>query len=144
MANSVAGGGGTGTYDVVGNSDTVTGGTGNNTLNVYGSQDSIVTGSGNDTVNFGGSNDTVTAGTGNAYINMGGTDQTFEANGPSSPPFADTIVGFDQGAGDTIKLTGSDTDAYAMAHTQLQPNGLDTKITLNDGSTILLKWVSSV
>ena len=52
--------------------------------------------------------------------------------------------GSTKGAGDTIKLTGTDTDAYAMAHTQLQPNGLDTKITLNDGSTILLKWVSSV
>ena len=42
----------------------------------------------------------------------------------------------------TIKLSGGNTAAFAVAH---QTNsGGDTLVTLNDGSTILLKGVTSV
>jgi len=62
----------------------------------------------------------------------------------SGTSYADTVVGFSQGLGDTIKLTGGDTSAYALAHSTQVNGGADTLITLNDGSTILLKGVSHI
>jgi hypothetical protein len=69
---------------------------------------------------------------------MGGTDQTF-ADNASNTVYSDTIVGFDEAAGDHIHLEGGHT----VASSQLV-NGTDTLIKLSDGSTILLKWVSHV
>ena len=57
--------------------------------------------------------------------------------------FTDTVVGFDQAAGDRIHLT-SDTVANAVAHSAQVNAGADTLITLSDGSTILLKGVTHI
>ena len=64
------------------------------------------------------------------------------ADGPNT--YSDTVTGFSQASGDTIHLTGSDTPAYAVANATPQNGGADTLITLNDGSTILLKGVSHI
>jgi hypothetical protein len=58
--------------------------------------------------------------------------------------YADTIVGFSDTQGDTIRLAGSDTPSYALAHTTPVNGGQDTLIALNDGSTILLKGVTQI
>ena len=138
--DSVSGGSGADTINVFGVHDTVTGAGGTDTVNVYGHHDSVVIGAGHDTVNVSGSHDTVTAG-GNSLVSFGGTHETF-ADG--APKYADTVVGFSQGAGDRIQLSGGDTVTSALAHSKQVNGGHDTLITLNDGSTILLKGISSV
>jgi hypothetical protein len=64
------------------------------------------------------------------------------ADGPNK--FDDTVVGFSQGSGDTIKLGGSDTASFALVHSAQVNGGTDTLITLNDGSTILMKGVGHI
>jgi hypothetical protein len=77
----------------------------------------------------------------NALINLTGGNMTI-VDGPNT--YSDTVVGFDQSAGDAIQLTGTDTSVYAVAHQTPENGGQDTLITLNDGSTILLKGVSHI
>jgi hypothetical protein len=131
---------------VSGNFDTVsTGGNASDTVGVSGLFDQINL-AGSDTVNFtGGSFDTVTAGalagTNQSTINLSGSTTNFTLNDGANV-YADTVVGFNQGAGDTIKLNGTNTVAFALAHSTVI--GADTKITLNDGSTILLKGITSL
>jgi hypothetical protein len=78
-------------------------------------------------------------GNGNNTIYLGGGHNTLlDASGRHH----DTVVGFSQANGDRIETTDNVTDVLAS---QTQVNfGLDTQITLSDGSTITLKYVSHV
>jgi hypothetical protein len=143
---AVTGGSGSDTITALGNYDTISGGSGADSISVTGTFDLIRTGIGSDTVNVTGANDTVMSGVGagagqNALIKLSGANMTI-ADGPHA--YSDTVVGFDQAAGDTIQLTGADTSVYAVAHQTQENGGQDTLITLNDGSTILLKGVSHI
>ncbi|MBV8779356.1 MAG: hypothetical protein JO032_20090 [Alphaproteobacteria bacterium] len=138
--DSVSGGAGADSIRVFGTHDTVSAGAGGDSVSVFGGHDSVVLASGHDTVNVSGSHDTVSAG-GNAHVTFGGTHETLA---DSAAKFADTVVGFSQSAGDKIQLTGGDTAASALAHSKQVNGGHDTLITLNDGSTILLKGISSI
>jgi Ca2+-binding RTX toxin-like protein len=142
----INGGSGSDTITALASFDTINGGSGIDSISVTGTFDLIRTGIGSDTVNVTGSNDTVMSGAGagpgqNALINLTGGNMTI-ADGPNT--HSDTVVGFDQSAGDTIQLTGADTSVYAVAHQTPENGGQDTLITLNDGSTILLKGVSHI
>ena len=142
----INGGSGSDTITASASFDTINGGSGADSISVTGTFDLIETGIGSDTVNVTGSNDTVMSGAGagagqNALINLTGGNMTI-ADGPNT--YSDTVVGFDQSAGDTIQLTGTDTSVYAVAHQTPENGGQDTLITLNDGSTILLKGVSHI
>jgi hypothetical protein len=129
--------------DVTGSFNTISGGAGNDTINISGSFDTVGTGPGSDTVNIFGSFDTVEAGAHghhtSAFIDLDGSQSTI-VDGPHS--YADTVVGFSLGEGDKIQLGNNDTSSYAVAHAK--PFGGDTLITLNDGSTILLKGVGHI
>jgi Ca2+-binding RTX toxin-like protein len=139
------GGSGPDTINAFGNSDSVTGGTGSDTINAFGSFDTVNAGAGSDTINVFGAGDTVTSGasTGSnqSAINLFGAPATL-ADGPHQ--YSDTVVGFDQAGGDRIHLTGTDTAAFAVANSTQVNAGADTLITLNDGSTILLKGVAHI
>jgi Ca2+-binding RTX toxin-like protein len=123
--------------------NTISGGAGNDTINVYGSVNLVDVGGGSDTVNIFGSFDTVEAGMQSpntaATVSLFGNFDTF-VDGPNT--YSDTVVGFSQSAGDKIQLGGSNTASYAVAHAT--PQGADTLITLNDGSTILLKGIAHI
>jgi Ca2+-binding RTX toxin-like protein len=154
--DSVTGGSGSSLINVVGTGETVTGGGGNDILNVFGSGDTVFGGAGADTIGLYGDSDmakvgpgadtiiatgtadTVTAGSGNAQIDAFGPQFTFH---DSANLYNDTVVGFSQSAGDTIKI--SDT-GHTVASTALVNGGADTLITLSDSSTILLKGVTHV
>lgn len=143
--NSDVGIGGAGPDNVIvtGSGATFTSGGGNDTIGLYGSSETANI-SGNDTVNVSGNLDTVTAGAGagvnNGVINLNGaTNFTFN-DGPNV--YSDTVTGFSTAAGDTIKLNGIDTQAYALANAQ--SSGGNTLITLNDGSKILLVGISNI
>ena len=75
-----------------------------------------------------------------------GSNETFVdgALTGSGNTYSDTVVGFNQAAGDRIHLTGTDTTAFAIAHTTQVNGGQDTLIALNDASTILLKGVTHI
>jgi hypothetical protein len=73
-------------------------------------------------------------------ITVGGTEFQFN-DGPHT--YHDTVVGFDQAAGDRIHLT-TDSASDALACSKQVNGGHDTLITLQDGSTILLKGVSHI
>jgi Ca2+-binding RTX toxin-like protein len=135
---TVTGGGGNDTLNVFGSGDTVFGGAGADTIGLYGDGDAAKGGSGPATIFATGTGDTVTAGSGNETINALGSHFTFD---DSSNVYNDTVVGFSQSAGDTIKL--SDT-GHTVANTALVNGGVDTLITLSDSSTILLKGITHV
>ena len=101
-------------------------------------------GRGNDVIFASGSFDTVmsgsSAGSNAAQINLSGSNQTL-GDGPNQ--YADTVVGFDQAAGDRIRLT-TDTVTNAVAHSVQVNGGQDTLVTLSDNSTILLKGVTHI
>ena len=105
---------------------------------------SINQGTGSDTVNVyrqrGYGDRGLSAGTNQGLVTFSGTNMTLADGGNK---FADTVVGFDQAAGDRIHLT-TDTVADAVAHSTQVNGGADTMITLSDGSTILLKGVSHI
>jgi hypothetical protein len=140
---TITGGGGSDTLVLNGNGNIANSGTGNDTVGLSGNND-MANINGTDTVNVsGGTLDTVTAGAGNGLINLAGSASDFTlVDGPNI--YSDTVVGFNQAAGDTIHLTGSDTASYAVAHSQPANGGQDTMIMLNDGSTILLKGITSI
>jgi RTX calcium-binding nonapeptide repeat (4 copies) len=122
--------------------DTVDVGSGHDTVSITGQYNQVDAGSGSDTINVAGSYDTVTsgatAGTGaNATITLNGTNMTL-VDGAST--YADTVVGFEHAVGDTINLSDS---GHTVASSGLVNGNQDTLITLNDGSTILLKGVTS-
>jgi hypothetical protein len=140
--NNDVGVGGSGPDDVIvtGTGATFTSAGGNDTVGLYGPSETANI-SGNDTVNVSGNLDTVTAGAGagvnNGTVNLNGaTNFTFN-DGPNT--YSDTVVGFDQSAGDHIHLAVGDT----VASSTLVNGGQDTLITLSDNSTILLKGVTS-
>lgn len=151
-ANSVIGGSGSDTINVFASTstlpggsggDVITGGSGADLINVSSSAPSRINqGTGSDTINVFGNADTVTAGlnsgTNQGLVTFSGTNMTLADGGNK---FADTVVGFDQSAGDRIHLT-TDTVADAVAHST-QVSG-DTLITLSDGSTILLKGITHI
>jgi len=142
--DTVTAGSGSDTINVFASSDTINGGTGSDLINVFGSSSQINQGTGSDTINVIGNADTVTAGSSaganQGLVNFSGANMTFADGGNK---FADTVVGFDQSAGDRIHLT-TDTVADAVAHSTQVHGGADTMITLSDGSTILLKGVSHI
>ncbi len=142
--DTVTAGSGNDTINVLASSDTINGGTGADVINLIGSSSQINQSTGSDTINVIGNADTVTAGA-NAGANQGlvnfvGGNMTFADAGNK---FTDTVVGFDQSAGDRIHLT-SDTAANAVAHSTQVNGGADTLVTLSDGSTILLKGVGHI
>jgi beta-glucanase (GH16 family) len=155
---------GTNIVDATGNYDTIAGGVGADTITASGWGDEVIAGSGletvslsagdgridqgsgQDTIDVSGNNDTVSVGAqGNgmnqALISVQGNWFTF-ADGAAL--YADTVVGFDQARGDSIHLTGFDTQTYALAHATQVNGGQDTLMILDDGSTILLKGVSHI
>jgi hemolysin type calcium-binding protein len=145
------GGSGPDTIEVHGNSDTVNGSSGpSDSIDVFTgvSASQFNLGSGSDTINVGMSttSDTVTAGasagTNQGLVNLfaSSSNITFSDGGNK---FTDTVVGFDQSVGDRIHLT-TDTVADAVANSTQVNSGADTLITLNDGSTILLKGVTHI
>jgi Ca2+-binding RTX toxin-like protein len=142
--DTVTAGSGSDTINVLGSSDTINSGTGADLINLIGSSSQINQGTGSDTINVIGSADTVSAGA-NAGANQGlvnfvGANMTLADAGNK---FTDTVVGFDQSAGDRIHLT-TDTAANAVAHSTQVNGGADTLITLSDGSTILMKGVAHI
>lgn len=160
-AETARGGSGADTINVLGNNDLAIGGTGSDTINVAGSFDTVDGGS-DDLINLIGSSSQINQGTGLDTINVVGSDDTVSAGAQAGTneglvnflggnmifadagnQFTDTVVGFDQAAGDRIHLT-SDTVANALAHSAQVNGGADTLITLTDGSTILLKGVSHI
>lgn len=164
QGDNVALSGGSNSLTLAGNYDTISGGTGNDTIAVYGQGDSISGDSGPETINLVGNYNAISIGGGNDTISVfgrgdmvtagaqGGTDQDQIAVGGSNyftltdgpNLYADTVVGFGERAGDTIHLTGSDTAAFALAHSSQVNGGVDTLISLNDGSTILLKSIAHI
>ena len=142
--DTVTAGSGSDTINVFASFDTINAGTGGDLINVFGSSSQINQGTGSDTINVIGNADTVTtglsSGTDQGLVTFSGTNMTLADGGNR---FADTVVGFDQSAGDRILLT-TDTAANAVAHSTQVNGGADTMITLSDGSTILLKGVSHI
>jgi Ca2+-binding RTX toxin-like protein len=142
--DTITAGSGSDTINVFASSDTINGGTGADLINVFQSSSQINQGTGSDTINVFGSSDTVTAGiaTGanQGAVNLFGSNMTLADGGNK---FSDTVVGFDQSAGDRIHLT-SDTVSNALAHSTQVNSGADTLITLSDGSTILLKGITHI
>ncbi len=144
-------------FGVIGNNDTLTAGPSGDTLwaigdnevvnggavggdliGVIGNNSSISGGAGNDTVYASGTGDTVGGGAGSTFIAWSGTNHTLLDN---NSVYNDTVVGFDNAAGDTIKISGT---GHTVASTASQNGGQDTLITLSDNSTILLKGVTTV
>src|SRR5262249_15952852 len=127
--------------------DTVNGGSGHDTINVFTSGNLINMGSGVDTVAISGGSDTGGAGN-NARPNKANADLTGAAHATfahGANTHNHTVVGFSQAANDTIHLTGAgNTAADAVQHSKQVNNGQDTRITLHDGSVILLKGVSHI
>jgi len=142
----VTGGSTADTITAYGSGESVTGGSGTENITILGSFSSVTAGGGNDTINLTGYGDTVTSGafsgSNQDVISVAGSSFFTLDDGPNT--YADTVTGFSQAAGDTIHLTGSDTSSYAVAHSAPANGGQDTQITLNDGSTILLKGVTSI
>jgi Ca2+-binding RTX toxin-like protein len=114
---------------------------GNAAATVVGAKNSaIVLGAAADTVT-GANGDTITAGSGAASIDfLSAASQTFV---DASSLYNDTIVGFSQSNADRIHLT-TDTVSDALAHSTQVDGGQDTLIALSDGSTILLKGITSI
>jgi hypothetical protein len=142
---TIAGGSAVVTLNLDGNDELAIGGAGSDTISVQGNFDTVETGAGSDTVNIFGSFDTVEAGAfgphSSAFVDLSGGQTTF-ADGPQS--YSDTVVGFSSGEGDKIQLGNGDTASYAVAHASPTNGGADTLITLNDGSTILLKGIAHI
>ncbi|HEY1794517.1 MAG TPA: hypothetical protein VGG57_00220 [Stellaceae bacterium] len=139
-----AGTGGSDTIDVTGDRNTISGGivpsSAGGQITSFGNDDVINLGR-SGTVLVGGSDDTVNAGTSPSgdfdTVTFSFGSQQFADNGQV---FADTVVGFDQAAGDHIHLAAHDH----VASTTAVNSGHDTLITLSDASTILLKGITHV
>lgn len=142
--DSVSAGIGDAKINVAGDANTVHGGIGDDTINVVGNHDLVVPGAGIADVDIAGRGDSIDAGNhpfvSEAHITVGGSDFRFN-DGPQT--YFDTIVGFDQHAGDRIHLA-TESVHDALAHSKQVNGGHDTLITLNDGSTILLKGISHI
>jgi hypothetical protein len=141
--NTISGGSGSDTIGAVGRGDDVSGGDGADSITVSGDYSSVSGGSGHDTITAFGKGDEVLAGTdgagGAATVEFGGsTYATFDGG---SDVYHDTIVGFDQAAGDRVHLS-TESVSTALAHSHLVNSGQDTEIKLQDGSTILLKGIT--
>ncbi|HEY1798639.1 MAG TPA: calcium-binding protein [Stellaceae bacterium] len=136
--DTLSAGAGSDTLWAIGNNDIVNGGASNDVIGVSGDNNSVAGGAGNDTVYSSGNNDTVNSGLGKTDVSLGGTNNTFADNGTGT--YQDTVTGFDQSAGDRIHLAAGDT----VATTTPENGGVDTLVTLSDGSTILLKGVGHV
>ena len=144
--DTVTGGAGADTITATGWGDVVVAGSGIETVSLSAGNGWVIQGSGQNTISLSGDNDTLSAGAqgdglNQALISVQGNWFTF-VDGAAT--YADTVVGFDQALGDSIHLTGNDTQSYALAHTTQVNGGQDTLLNLNDGSTILLKGVSHV
>jgi hypothetical protein len=143
-SDSISDGMGDASINVLGDANTVSGGFGDDAINVIGNDNLIVPGTGIADINVVGTGDTVDAGNhafiSEAQITVAGSDFQFN---DGSQPYFDTIVGFDQAAGDRIHLT-TESVHDALANSKQVNGGHDTLISLNDGSTILLKGVSHI
>ncbi|HTZ37447.1 MAG TPA: hypothetical protein VMB84_15555, partial [Stellaceae bacterium] len=115
------------------------------TTDYDGHDDLIAVTSGSQRLNILGDNDTVRAGyragTSDTRVDFSGGSADYLTAGPGN--FADTVVGFDQSGGDRIRLT-TERVATALAHSKLVDGGEDSRITLSDGSTILLKGITQL
>jgi hypothetical protein len=120
----------------------VDGGKGADSITVIGDYNTVSGGAGLDTIDVIGAGNTVRSGAdgSDARIDLSGSFDTFESGANS---YHDTIIGFDQAAGDRIQLT-TESVSTALAHSHQVNGGHDTLITLQDGSTILLKGVSHI
>jgi Ca2+-binding RTX toxin-like protein len=139
-----AGTGGADTIDSTGNNNTIAGGmvpsAAGGQITSFGDDDLINLGR-SGTVLVGGSADTINAGASPSgdfdTITLAYGSQELADNGQV---FVDTVVGFDQAAGDRIHLAPHDHVSWTTAVN----GGHDTLITLSDASTILLKGVTQV
>jgi Ca2+-binding RTX toxin-like protein len=141
--DSIGAGVGDTSINVFGDANTISGGMGDETISVFGNDNVIVPGTGISSINIFGTGDRVDAGQSffsEAQIDVNGGD--FRLN-EGAQNFADTVVGFDQHAGDRIHLT-TESVHDALGSSQQINGGHDTLITLNDGSTILLKGISQI
>lgn len=140
-ADLLAGGNGNDTLIATGSNDTIEGGTGNssNLIMLNGTGGTVHTGFGSDTVFALFGDDTITGNGENTIYLGGGHNTLLDASGRHN----DTVTGFSQASGDRIHLT-TDTVTDALAHATQINSGLDTLITLSDGSTITLKFVSHI
>jgi hypothetical protein len=119
-------------------------GNGYDNISLTGNHDTISSlGTGHDTISASGSGDQIALAGEVETITLVNTATDATLN-DGSTRYYDTVVGFSESAGDTIRLTGSDTESYALAHAKLVNGNQDTQITLNDGSTILLKNVTHI
>lgn len=161
--DTVVGGSGTGAIIATGNRDVLSAGTGgSDTIDANGDRNTIsggmvpsaaggqISSFGDDdvinlgrsgTVLVGGTHDTVNAGASPSgdfdTVTFSYGSQQLSDNGQV---FADTVVGFDQAAGDRIHLAPHDH----VSSTTAVNGGHDTLITLSDASTILLKGITHV
>jgi hypothetical protein len=137
--NLLTGGIGNDTILAVGDHNTIQGGGGTDLLTLDGRGGTVETGFGDSTVFALFGDDTVT-GNGNNTIYLGGGNNTLlDASGRHH----DTVTGFSAANGDRIHLT-TDSVANVLASATQVNFGLDTQITLSDGSTITLKFVSHI
>jgi len=127
-----------------GDKTTITGSPGDDTIRVQGDHNLVKPGDGLSQVSIGGSGDTVDAGAHTflslATITVGGSKFQFN---DGAQTYFDTVVGFNKNEGDRIHLT-SESPSDAIAHSKQVNHGQDTLITLNDGSSILLKGVTHI
>ena len=127
-----------------GEHNTISGGAGDDMIRVSGDDNFVKAGTGFGQISILGDHDTVEAGRhvgfNSAGITVTGSNFTF-VDGPQV--YSDTIVGFSEHAGDSIHLT-TESPHDAIADSRQINSGHDTLITLDDGSTILLKGVSHI
>lgn len=138
--NSLDGGNGNDTIWAVGDNDTVLGGAGDDFVGLVGSGGTIDGGLDDDTVFALGGGNTISGGNNTNTLYLAGGNNIFE---DTTGRYHDTVFGFNQAAGDRIHLT-TDTAANAVSTATSVNFGLDTLITLGDGSTITLKFVNNL
>jgi Ca2+-binding RTX toxin-like protein len=139
-ADTISGGGGT---DTIGGAkgDTITGGSGREFIDSSAGYQTITAGSGSDTV-WGGPLDIVIGGSGQALIGLGTGPEEVGDNNISGG--ADTVVGFNQPAGDRIFFPN---ESFAAFHSMIAAasvaNG-NTTIAFADGATMTLAGITHI
>ena len=160
--NSVlTGGSGNETVNAFGSHDSIGAGNGDAMITSYGDHNTIGGGIGDETIRVLGDDNEVQPDTGLSQVSLLGQGDTLDAGNSGfsvaqitvsggnfqfndgSQNYSDTIVGFDRSAGDRIHLT-TESISDALSHSVQVNQGNDTLITLNDGSTILLKGVNHI
>jgi Ca2+-binding RTX toxin-like protein len=121
--------------------DTITGGSGTEFIDGSLGNQLITAGSGNETI-WGGAGDTITAGAGKALIGLGAGPEFIGA--PTVGGGADTVTGFNLGAGDRILVPNATTATVnALLASATTANG-STTLTFGNGSTLTLAGIAHI